>query len=215
MQTLTQLADAVENALAEDADQETLDAIAALVAGVRAAEQSGEAVAIARRDYDDDAMWEWIDTRARETLRHHHTSVRGQQITRFDAADSHIAAAAIEWADSHPLQTNQQPAPGVPYGFALEDCRSLPEPEIRVHERAIGWKWCAVRPVDGYVYNLLCAMLAAAPQPDQQLPSVVDEIAQQWDGCIYDSPSGDIDIGWAIRAAGKRLMGEKPKEGGK
>ncbi|WP_043619402.1 hypothetical protein, partial [Chromobacterium violaceum] len=45
MQTLTQLADAVENALAEDADQETLDAIADLIAAVRATEQSGEAVA--------------------------------------------------------------------------------------------------------------------------------------------------------------------------
>ncbi|OVE45543.1 hypothetical protein, partial [Chromobacterium violaceum] len=46
-------------------------------------------------------------------------------------------------------------------------------------------------------------VFVAAPQPAQQLPSVIEEIAQQWDGCIYDSPSGDIDIGWAIRAAGK------------
>lgn len=59
------------------------------------------------------------------------------------------------------------------------------------------------------------AMLAAAPKPAQQPPSVIEEIAQQWDGCIYDSPSGDIDIGWAIRAAGKRLVSEQqPKEGG-
>ncbi|MCD0493828.1 hypothetical protein LQD23_16225 [Chromobacterium violaceum] len=56
--------------------------------------------------------------------------------------------------------------------------------------------------------------LYAAPQPAQQLSSVIEEIAQQWDGCIYDSPSGDIDIGWAIRAAGKRLVSEQPKEGG-
>lgn len=44
MQTLKQLADAVENALAEDADQETLDAIAALIAAVRATEHNGDAV---------------------------------------------------------------------------------------------------------------------------------------------------------------------------
>ncbi|MCD5326713.1 hypothetical protein ACFFU8_18395 [Chromobacterium piscinae] len=50
--------------------------------------------------------------------------------------------------------------------------------------------------------------------PGQQLPVVIDEIAQQWDGCIYDSPSGDIDIGQAIRAAGKRLVSEQPKGGG-
>lgn len=57
--------------------------------------------------------------------------------------------------------------------------------------------------------------LFAEPRlPGQQLPVVIDEIAQQWDGCIYDSPSGDIDIGQAIRAASKRLVSEQPKEGG-
>ncbi|OVE45542.1 hypothetical protein, partial [Chromobacterium violaceum] len=65
-----------------------------------------------------------------------------------------------------------------------------------------GWKWNGSggtfpRPGGDWNGDLI------APQPAQQLPSVIEEIAQQWDGCIYDSPSGDIDIGWAIRAAGK------------
>ncbi|MEN7429203.1 hypothetical protein VA599_00510 [Chromobacterium sp. TRC.1.1.SA] len=56
--------------------------------------------------------------------------------------------------------------------------------------------------------------LFAEPRlPGQHLPDVIEEIAQQWDGCIYDSPSGEIDIGQAIRAAGKRLVSEQPKEG--
>jgi hypothetical protein len=40
------------------------------------------------------------------------------------------------------------------------------------------------------------------------LPTIIEEIAQQWDGCMYDSGlCGDIDIGAAIReAADKRLM---------
>ncbi|OVE49411.1 hypothetical protein [Chromobacterium violaceum] len=58
-------------------------------------------------------------------------------------------------------------------------------------------------------------LFAEPVMPGQQLPAVIEEIAQQWDGCIYDSPSGDIDIGWAIRAAGKRLVSvQQPKEGG-
>lgn len=55
------------------------------------------------------------------------------------------------------------------------------------------------------------AMLDAAPQPAQQLPSVIEEISQQWDGCIYDDDN--IDIGETIRAASKRLMREQ-QEGG-
>ncbi|AVG17065.1 hypothetical protein CFN79_15055 [Chromobacterium vaccinii] len=57
--------------------------------------------------------------------------------------------------------------------------------------------------------------LFAEPRlPGQQLPSVIEDIAQQWDGCAFESSTGNIDIGWAIRAAGKRLMSEQPKEGG-
>jgi hypothetical protein len=36
---------------------------------------------------------------------------------------------------------------------------------------------------------------------------LIEKIAQGWDGCIYtDAPGGDIDIGEAIRAEGKKLV---------
>lgn len=39
-----------------------------------------------------------------------------------------------------------------------------------------------------------------------ELAPVIEEIAVQWDGCTYDAPGETIDIGDAIRRAGKRLM---------
>ncbi|WP_329759306.1 hypothetical protein [Stenotrophomonas geniculata] len=44
-------------------------------------------------------------------------------------------------------------------------------------------------------------------QPAQvvDLGQIIDEIAQQWDGCNYDAVGETIDVGQAIRAAGKRL----------
>lgn len=33
----------------------------------------------------------------------------------------------------------------------------------------------------------------------------IDRIGEQWDGCIYDGPSGNIDIGAAVRAELKKL----------
>ncbi|MBH1672532.1 hypothetical protein I5U90_05690 [Stenotrophomonas maltophilia] len=49
---------------------------------------------------------------------------------------------------------------------------------------------------------------AAAPIPAQavDLANVIDHIAQQWDGCSYDAVGETIDVGQAIRAAGKRLI---------
>lgn len=45
-------------------------------------------------------------------------------------------------------------------------------------------------------------------QPAQavDLANVIDQIAQQWDGCSYDAVGESIDVGQAIRAAGKRLL---------
>lgn len=37
---------------------------------------------------------------------------------------------------------------------------------------------------------------------------VIEQIAQQWDGCMYDSVGEAINIGEAIRAAGKRLSSQ-------
>ncbi len=50
---------------------------------------------------------------------------------------------------------------------------------------------------------------APDPQPAERAnASVVEQIAQQWDGCQYDAPSEMVDIGAAIRRAGKRLSAE-------
>lgn len=37
---------------------------------------------------------------------------------------------------------------------------------------------------------------------------VIEQIAKQWDGCSFDAPGETIDIGDAIRRAGKRLLEE-------
>jgi len=49
--------------------------------------------------------------------------------------------------------------------------------------------------------------LAAAVGGRTAQAELIDHVASQWDGCIYDAgPSGDIDIGEAIRAAAKRTL---------
>jgi len=46
-------------------------------------------------------------------------------------------------------------------------------------------------------------LVDAAPQASEV--DVIEEIAKQWDGCIYDAgPGGDIDIGQAIRGAANK-----------
>lgn len=50
------------------------------------------------------------------------------------------------------------------------------------------------------------ALAAAHDERDRHLQRVIDEIGQQWDGCVFDAGSdGNIDIGEAIRTAGARL----------
>lgn len=41
-----------------------------------------------------------------------------------------------------------------------------------------------------------------------QQPALVAQLAQQWDGCMYETPGGAIDIGACIRDAGRRLSGD-------
>lgn len=45
-----------------------------------------------------------------------------------------------------------------------------------------------------------------APAQAVDLTNVIDQIAQQWDGCSYEAVGETIDVGQAIRAAGKRLI---------
>lgn len=52
------------------------------------------------------------------------------------------------------------------------------------------------------------------PQPAELADaSVVEQIAQQWDGCQYDAPGEMVDIGAAIRRAGERLSAEQAEQG--
>lgn len=46
----------------------------------------------------------------------------------------------------------------------------------------------------------------AAPAHAVDLGTIIEQIAQQWDGCNYDAVGETIDVGRAIRAAGKRLI---------
>jgi len=56
---------------------------------------------------------------------------------------------------------------------------------------------------------------APDPQPAERAnASVVEQIAQQWDGCQYDAPGEMVDIGAAIRRAGKRLSAEVAEQQG-
>ncbi|MCK9553496.1 hypothetical protein [Aquamicrobium sp.] len=51
------------------------------------------------------------------------------------------------------------------------------------------------------------------PVAAQAQPVLIEQIAGQWDGCIYDAGgSGDIDIGGAIRAAARKLA-QQPVSG--
>lgn len=53
----------------------------------------------------------------------------------------------------------------------------------------------------------LDAMMRAAPPAQAvDLRKIIEQIAQQWDGCNYDAVGETIDVGRAIRAAGKRLI---------
>lgn len=50
------------------------------------------------------------------------------------------------------------------------------------------------------------AYLHAPPAQAVDLANVIDQIAQQWDGCNYDAVGETIDVGQAIRAAAGRLI---------
>jgi hypothetical protein len=55
--------------------------------------------------------------------------------------------------------------------------------------------------------DALSRLVAIATQPSR-VQLLVEQLAQQWDGCMWEGPGGDIDIGEAIRAAGRRLLGD-------
>lgn len=40
----------------------------------------------------------------------------------------------------------------------------------------------------------------------EQVIEVIDQLAKEWDGCEYDAPGENIDIGDALRTAGFRRV---------
>ncbi len=56
------------------------------------------------------------------------------------------------------------------------------------------------------LYRALVVGDAAPPAQAVDLGKIIEQIAQQWDGCNYDAVGETIDVGRAIRAAGKRLI---------
>lgn len=48
--------------------------------------------------------------------------------------------------------------------------------------------------------------LRRPPAQAVDLGEVIEQIAEQWDGCSYDAVGETIDVGQAIRAAGERLI---------
>ena len=94
----------------------------------------------------------------------------------------------------------RQPGAQVPYGFVL-DWKHAPaafttKAGIAAEHR--DYKNCNVVPV-----------YRAPPAQGIDLGRIVEQIAQQWDDCTYDAVGETIDIGEAIRAAGKRLAGQR------
>ena len=67
---------------------------------------------------------------------------------------------------------------------------------------------------DGNIFfrdiSMLQGLAGAAPAAVAPLPAVFEQIAQSWDGCMYDAPGETLDIGADIRAAAKRLLAEHP-----
>nr|WP_199065008.1 hypothetical protein [Chromobacterium sp. ASV5] len=151
------------------------------------------------------------------------SSVLGWMATRSDVCQRDMdrmeaADAALRALLAAAPQPAQQSAPVVPDGGqptptdqqitaalyrAVDACLSIEDKSVRataIRRQAVAEGFALALKMQG--------------TPARQLPVVIEQIAQQWDGCIYDAEgSGMIDIGEAIRAAGKRLMHEQ-QEGG-
>ncbi|OBU85396.1 hypothetical protein [Chromobacterium subtsugae] len=218
MQPLTQLADAARAVIAafDRAGELTDELISALELALNGAElspateQSGEELAWLVVNIDDQDE-QYVPASDKRRIEHFRASPGAWEMT--------------------PLYTRQQPAPAVLDGWqsGVEACAKMLEKKAEDYASEFGHSdMGALSFGSGFHADVkrdhhstllelaeeLRALLAAAPQPAQQLPSVIEEIALQWDGCEYESSTGQIDIGWAIRAAGQRLLAApQPREG--
>ncbi|MEC4337705.1 hypothetical protein VPH13_03060 [Stenotrophomonas pavanii] len=108
---------------------------------------------------------------------------------------------AQDWAMWQAALSARQPV-GEPAAWVHEED---PERVISARQKATalrdqGASGSSVRPYSVPAY------LHAPPAQAVDLANVIDQIAQQWDGCNYDAVGETIDVGQAIRAAAGRLI---------
>jgi hypothetical protein len=109
-------------------------------------------------------------------------------------------------------------ADGTSYPLAQVEVRG--EEVIRLDE--LNWKalvdaagrsqWMPQEYVINDWHADLCRWLEHGPVIEVQ--GTIEDLAQQWDGCMYDAPGGEMDIGQAIRQAGERMLKQRSEEGG-
>lgn len=110
-------------------------------------------------------------------------------ISRADAGDIHMEA-------DHALQL-------------LESALAARQP---VGQEPVAWRYRAQGDKTKWYYSDTASLLGlyqplyAAPAQAVDLGEVIEQIAEQWDGCSYDAVGETIDVGQAIRAAGERLI---------
>ncbi|MDE1715591.1 hypothetical protein PWG14_24305 [Chromobacterium amazonense] len=224
MQTLNQLADAVVAAQENGSFSQEQDAIAALIAAVRATEQGGEAVAVV--DESDDVMWANIlpnrSVRVGQLLYAHQQPTqepvnqqlldackRANEISLREFGMGLIDLNIIEAAET------QLPAPAVPNGWQLVPKEPTEDMirksywsgagEVNIHE-----EWAK--------REVWVRMLAAAPQPAQPAtaPSTVtdDELLDEfWAHAEVRIDGAIVGLVQALRAV-EQLVAPRPKEGG-
>jgi len=70
-----------------------------------------------------------------------------------------------------------------------------------------------LRDISGFEYGTPL-YAGAAPAAVAPLPAVLEQIAQGWDGCMYDAPGETLDIGADIRAAATQALADLERAAG-
>ncbi|WP_141057034.1 hypothetical protein [Stenotrophomonas rhizophila] len=130
-----------------------------------------------------------------------------QRLTDEVLADRHELVASLRAA----LAATGKPQVGAPWRDhdAAIDAKAL----ATATEIALMWGQDRSQFVSRIQVAVIDAMkwIKSSQQPAQgiDLGQIVEQIAQQWDDCTYDAVGETIDIGEAIRAAGKRLIAQR------
>jgi hypothetical protein len=71
--------------------------------------------------------------------------------------------------------------------------------------------WEGVLQLDDAIANINQVASMATAAPTVELPVVIELIALQWDGCMFDTPGESVDIGQCIREYAKRAIAGSKK----